>query len=803
VAKTTARGRRSSAKDKNVVSSRVAQECIGVALLGTAALAALALASYSPSDPILERADVANRAGLVGAFTAALLLRTAGYGSVVLVGALALVGARMLMGKPLPTLASRFWVAVPLLLISLATAGPILHELSPDRIGPLEGGVIGGFLARHETWLVGTWGALLLNAVLLLIGCLSATGVSASAALAALGVALGWLGAAVAAAGLSVGQTLAAAGRSIRSGCFALASGAQRGFRGLLVWREQRARRARVAAVREASSAEEEAADADDAATRQPADWSRLRRLRGGDPTIVDHRERATAAAKEHQEAFHFDEGGSAGPFQLPDPATIFQKSGEARGYDRDSLIMNSRILEKKLLDFGVSGQVSTVHPGPVITMYEFEPGSGIKVNKIVGLADDLALALRALSVRIIAPLPGKSVVGIEVANQQRETVFIRDVLEAETLRTSSSKLAIALGKDIFGNPACADLAKMPHLLVAGATGTGKSVFLNALLCSILCRATPDELKLLLIDPKLLELSIYGGIPHLMADVVTNPKRAAAALGGVVRKMEERYQMMAAVGVRSIAQFNSRVKKELAAGNRTFRLRAKPGEEEGEEVEFRHLPYIVVVIDELADLMVVSSKDVEEALQRLAQMARAAGIHLVLATQRPSVDVLTGVIKANFPARISFQVSSRTDSRTILDQNGADHLLGQGDMLFLPPGTSKLQRMHGAFVSEDEVTALVKHLTGQGSPIFDDALIHAEEEAEAAADRGEEVDEMFDRAVAIVADSRNASISYLQRRLKVGYNRAARMIEQMENEGMVGPQIGTRSREVFLNSIVE
>ena len=435
--------------------------------------------------------------------------------------------------------------------------------------------------------------------------------------------------------------------------------------------------------------------------------------------------------------------------------------------------------------------------------MYEFEPGSGIKVNKIVSLADDLALALRALSVRVIAPLPGKSVVGIEVANQQRETVCIREVLEADSLRSNPSKLAFALGKDIFGNPASADLGKMPHLLVAGATGTGKSVFLNALLCSILCRATPHELKLLLVDPKLLELSIYEGIPHLMADVVTNPKRAAAALGGVVHKMEERYQMMSALGVRSIAQYNARVEKELAAGNRTFQLKPKPGEEEGREFELRRFPYIVVVIDELADLMVVSSKDVEESLQRLAQMARAAGIHLVLATQRPSVDVLTGVIKANFPARISFQVSSRTDSRTILDQNGADHLLGQGDMLFLPPGTSKLQRMHGAFVSEEEVTALVRFLRDQCGPSFDADLLDFQAASEPAVESPEEIDEMFDRAIAIVADSRNASISYLQRRLKVGYNRAARMIEQMENEGMIGPQVGTKPREVFLSSIVE
>jgi S-DNA-T family DNA segregation ATPase FtsK/SpoIIIE len=782
----------------------VLEESAGVALLGLSLLAALALATYSQSDPILERAEVANRAGMVGAFVAASLLRGVGYGAVVLVGATAVVGVRLILGRPLPHLTSRFWVAGSLLLVSVATLGPILHGSFPGRIPALEGGVIGGFLARREAWLVGAWGALLLNGVLFVIGCLSATGISTSSALTAVGVGLGWVGAGVAAAAVSLGGAVRAVAGGLRNGVAALASGVLRGFSAVVVWRERRARRARVAAVREAATGEAVPGDEDAGADAIVSPRSTVRRARGAAPTIIDHQAERSQARTEHQEAFRFDERGLEESFQLPDPGAVFQQtSAEVRSYDRDSLIMNSRILEKKLQDFGVSGQVVTVHPGPVVTMYEYAPGSGIKVNKIVGLADDLALALRALSVRVIAPLPGKSVVGIEVANQQRETVYMRDVLEAESLRSDSSKLAIALGKDIFGNPAHADLGKMPHLLVAGATGTGKSVFLNALLCSILCRATPHELKLLLIDPKLLELSIYEGIPHLMADVVTNPKRAAAALGGVVHKMEERYQMMSALGVRSISQYNARVDKELAAGNRVFQLKPKPGEEEGKEFELRRFPYIVVVIDELADLMVVSSKDVEESLQRLAQMARAAGIHLVLATQRPSVDVLTGVIKANFPARISFQVSSRTDSRTILDQNGADHLLGDGDMLFLPPGTSKLQRMHGAFVSEEEVTGLVQFLREQGSPAFDEDLVYFQEAAEPATEGGEGVDEMFDRAVAIVVDSRNASISYLQRRLKVGYNRAARMIEQMENDGMIGPQVGTKPREIFMSSIVE
>jgi S-DNA-T family DNA segregation ATPase FtsK/SpoIIIE len=661
-------------------------------------------------------------------------------------------------------------------------------------------GALGRWLAGGESLFIGVWGALLTNALLLVIGGVSATGASTGALLGAAGALLGAIAAALAALAKGLAQIFAQALRAGGRGARAAAAGLRRGASAFTVWSEQRARRSRVAAARGEHAEAPALEDVEDAPPSEEPARPLLRRSRAGDPTIVDHEAERTAPPKAQQEAFHFAEATASGPFKLPDIA-IFQRPPVAsRTYDRDSLIMNSRILEKKLADFGVGGRVVTVHPGPVVTMYEFEPASGVKVNRIVTLSDDLALALRALSVRIIAPLPGKSVVGIEVANAEREVVYIRDLLEAESFRSRASKLTIALGKDIFGNAAHAELSKMPHLLVAGATGTGKSVFLNSLLCSLLCRATPDELKVLLIDPKLLELSIYEGIPHLIADVVTNPKRAAAALAGVVQKMEQRYQMMAALGVRSVDQFNQLVDTQLAAGNKTFRMKGKPGEPET-EVEFRRLPYIVVVIDELADLIVVSQRDVEESLQRLAQMARAAGIHLVLATQRPSVDVLTGIIKANFPARISFQVSSRTDSRTILDQNGAENLLGQGDMLFLPPGTSKLQRIHGAFVSESEVAALVAALRAEGAPQFDETLIRLREEAEDKETRGEDVDEMYDRALEIVAETRNASISYIQRRLKVGYNRAARMVEQMENDGVVGPQEGTKPRDVYVRPV--
>ena len=810
MARASAKRRGSKGRRYAGASSRVVQECVGVGLIGLALLFGLALATFDAADPAFEALPVANRAGVLGASSAALLFGTLGLGSVVCVLSMGYVGLRLVLAQTVPPPRSRFWVGAVLLLVAAATFPPLLEQARPGSAVGVPAGWLGRSLAGVEGLFVGAWGALLLNSVIGAIGALSWTGFSTGAAFGAVGVALGWIGGLLAAAlGWTFEWLRALVERSVRS-TRELWGGVKRGFARLGVWREQRRRRLRVAAARgDAQASDEETSAAFEgpgstlAASPVPGPTAapRLRRSKGDAPIIVDHAADRARERGQTQEAFRFEDGSKRGPFELPD-ITRFQKPPEpSRHYDRESLVMNSRILEKKLSDFAVGGRVITVHPGPVITMYEFEPASGIKVNTIVGLSDDLALALRALSVRIIAPLPGKSVVGIEVANQQRETVYFRDLVESEPFRDTKARLNIALGKDIFGNATFTDLASMPHLLVAGATGTGKSVFLNSLLCSLLCRATPDEMKLLLIDPKLLELSIYEGIPHLLADVVTNPKRASAALMGVVHKMEERYRMMQALGVRSIDQYNARVKKELEAGNTTFRLKPKPGEEEGVEVAYRRFPYIVVVIDELADLMVVSARDVEESLQRLAQMARAAGIHLVLATQRPSVDVLTGVIKANFPARISFQVSSRTDSRTILDQNGADQLLGTGDMLFLPPGTSKLQRVHGALVTEDEVAELVRQLREQGEPQFDETLIRLKEEAdsrEASAD--DDTDEMYDRAVAIVAETRNASISYIQRRLKVGYNRAARMVEQMENEGVIGPQLGTKPREVFVSS---
>jgi len=789
MAKRSAKARRVEARAFALAD--VVFEICGLALIALGLLAALSLITYSPEDPAFQIAPVANKAGVVGASIASVLVDAMGLASVVpVVGSLAL-GVHFLMGRRMPALASRFWVGIACLLVALATLPPLLQSFSPTRFDLGGGGRFGVFLAGAERSLLSGPGALILNTLLLLVGALGAVGLAPGKALAAMARASAAAGRVTARCAVLLGRIF----RGVFLGLGAAVAGTGRFF---AVWREQRVRRARVAAIRESSDDE---TPEPEGIRLHPEEAPSLRSKRKkGAPHIVDHREEKQPA-EPRQESFAFSEVTTAGPYQRPD-TSIFQKPpAGARSWDRDSLIMNSRILEKKLQDFGVKGRVVTVHPGPVITMYEFEPAPGVKVNRITSLSDDLALALRALSVRIIAPIPGKPVVGIEVPNAERDIVYIRDLIESSSDRSKASMLTLPLGKDIFGNPVEADLTAMPHLLVAGATGTGKSVFLNSLLCSVLVRATPDEIKLLLVDPKLLELSVYEGIPHLIADVVTNPKRAAAALRGVVIKMEERYRMMAALGVRDIAQFNRRVDEEIAAGKTSFRARPRAEEEEGLEFGYRRLPYIVVVIDELADLMVVSARDVEESLQRLAQMARAAGIHLVLATQRPSVDVLTGIIKANFPARVSFQVSARVDSRTILDQSGAEHLLGQGDMLFLPPGTSKLQRIHGSFVSEREVAKLTEFLRAQGAPRFDEDLVRLEEESAEMESRPDDTDEHYDRALAIVAETRNASISYLQRRLKVGYNRAARMIEQMEEQGVVGPQEGTKPREVYVHAI--
>jgi S-DNA-T family DNA segregation ATPase FtsK/SpoIIIE len=497
-------------------------------------------------------------------------------------------------------------------------------------------------------------------------------------------------------------------------------------------------------------------------------------------------------------------EGYRVPPLDLLDPPDPAQSVK----VDTDSLQASSLILQKKLADFGVEGEVVAVRPGPVITMFEFKPADGVKVRRIVLLADDLAMALRAVSVRILAPIPGESVVGIEIPNTKRETVYLREIIESDSYHSVDSKITLALGKDIGGTPFATDLARMPHLLVAGATGTGKSVSINAMILSILYKATPQDVQFIMVDPKMLELTVYEDIPHLLVPVVTDPKKAAAALFWAMDEMDRRYRLMRDKGARNIDNYNRTLEKEGAkpvielTEPQTDEEPSDAGGSLSKEVPLVHerLPRIVIIIDELADLMMTVGRDIEEYITRLAQKARAAGIHLILATQRPSVDVITGLIKANFPARISFQVTSRIDSRTILDSMGGEKLLGNGDLLFLPPGTARLTRIHGAFVSDQEVRKVMKFIKQQGQPRYRPEVFESKKEIESAA-ADEEHDEMYDQAVAIVTDTQQASISMIQRRLRVGYNRAARMIEQMERDGVVGPADGAKPREVYARKI--
>jgi S-DNA-T family DNA segregation ATPase FtsK/SpoIIIE len=473
------------------------------------------------------------------------------------------------------------------------------------------------------------------------------------------------------------------------------------------------------------------------------------------------------------------------GEYALP-PAALLDAARTERKIDERELMDGARLLEEKCREFSVEGSVVQIHPGPVVTTFEFKPDAGVKYSKITGLADDLCLAMQAESV-LIDRIPGKSTVGIQIPNHTREQISLRELLESDVYRRTTSKLTLALGKTIHGEPFMFDLATMPHLLIAGSTGAGKSVGINGMLTSILYRATPDDVRMIMIDPKRLELGMYEDIPHLLTPVVVDPKQAANALRWAVREMEERYKTLAAEGVRNIEQYNRNVQQAIAE---------KRTPKDGETP--RPLPFIVVVIDELADLMMVASNEVEESIARLAQMARAVGIHLILATQRPSVDVITGLIKANLPSRISFRVSSKVDSRTILDGNGAEQLLGRGDMLFLPPASSRFIRLHGPYISEQESARLASFLRKQGKPTYDETIT-AEEKTTAADGIEMDKDDLYDEAARIVVQSGQASISYLQRRLRIGFSRAARLVDMMEMEGLVSPAAGGKPREVLVD----
>lgn len=521
---------------------------------------------------------------------------------------------------------------------------------------------------------------------------------------------------------------------------------------------------------------------------------------------IVPQLEKSTRAEKERQvPMFEPPKEG-----ELPNLSLLDDPPIQEKGYSEESLEAMSRLVELKLKDFGIEVEVVSVSPGPIITRFELDPAPGVKVNKISTLSKDLARSLSVVSVRIVEVIPGKSYIGLEIPNENRELVTLGEILKSKVYDEMASPLTLALGKDIGGNSVVADLSKMPHLLIAGTTGSGKSVAINAMILSLLYKASAEHVRLIMVDPKMLELSVYEGIPHLLTPVVTDMKEAANALRWCVAEMDRRYRLMAALGVRNIGGYNKKVKDAISDNNPIPDPLYKPPELSDNEEPANHptlntLPFIVIIIDELADMMMIVGKKTEELISRLAQKARASGIHMVLATQRPSVDVITGLIKANVPSRIAFQVSAKVDSRTILDQMGAETLLGHGDMLYLPPGTSLPTRVHGAFVADNEVHAVVDNLKGAGTPQYIEEIVQTTETNISGidGDHDAEKDVLYDQAVQIVIETKKASISGIQRRLKIGYNRAARMVESMEAAGLVGPLESNGAREILIPSVHE
>ena len=736
-----------------------------IGLIGIAAAALyvfLAVASYSPNDPSFgfsgDAGQVRNWVGRSGAYVSELVLTLFGLVAYGIPLALAVSGLHLLK----PERAGPAWAAVAvrgLGWVGITLCACVLIQLHalPDTMLPAgSGGQLGRWFAQTGMPFLGPIGLTLVCVAGLLAGAQAAIGFS-------------WL---------DVAETI---GRHLHGFYAALAGLADRRLEAL---RSRRSAR-RTAKTRVSTR-------------RRKLSQDKVRRKTREAPQI----ESIPPEPPRQQPLFDGGPLGELPPMELLDEL----RADDARGYSAEALEAISRMLELKLKDFGVDAEVVSVLPGPVVTRFEIQPAAGVKVQKISSLAKDLARSLAVISVRIVEIIPGKSVVGIEIPNEHREIVRLKDLLGSEQYGSAKSPLSLALGKDIAGTPVMADITRMPHLLIAGTTGSGKSVGVNAMLLSILYKSSPEVVRLILVDPKMLELSSYEGIPHLLAPVVTDMKQAAQALNWCVAEMERRYQLMAALGVRNLAGFNRKVQQ---AEKRKEPI-PDPLWEAGDDAEHAEppsltmLPYIVVVIDEFADMMMIVGKKVEQLIARIAQKARAAGIHLVLATQRPSVDVITGLIKANIPARMSYQVSSKVDSRTILDQGGAEQLLGYGDMLFLPPGTGVPVRVHGAFVSDGEVNRVASDWRKRGTPEYaDDVLMGGGADPFLPIDSvetgsAEHDDPLYDEAVQFVIESRRPSISSVQRKLRIGYNRAARLIEAMEDAGVVSSMNSNGSREVLV-----
>jgi len=769
------------------------RDFLGIATLAFSLFAIVSLVTYSPADPSMNtsfssQAAVTNSGGLVGAYISDGLAQLFGSGAFFFPLITLIMGWALIRGKEFHHWPLRLGSGI-FLLIGLCALCSVQFNTDPVFKNSVQvGGLTGETLGRFLVMWFSTIGATIFLVTLVFASLLAMTGTNVNSMLEL----------AAKLAGTYAGKLFQLISK-VKTKCNE--------------W---------IAIARESAKASK-AEKIKSEEVFEPTEPIIVTRERLTEPEPVQAPTIIPQKKKSKNEEFIVNEGSISvsedGDYKIPpislldDPLPV-EESAEMK----EEILLSSSILERKLADFGVEGKVVQVLPGPVITLYEFEPAPGIKVSRILSLSDDLALAMRALSLRILAPVPGKPVVGIEIPNTRKEVVSFKEVITSKGFAKADSKLMMVIGKDSIGEPMVQDLATIPHLLMAGSTGSGKSVGLNAMISSILLNATPDEVKMIMIDPKMLELSIFDGIPHLISPVVTNPKKAAAALAWAVQEMENRYKLMAELGVRNITGFNLRMDKlrneyeeELEQWEKDHAKGIKPHEMDPDELMDEEddkpiepqakLPYIVIVIDELADLMMVASKGVEETLTRLAQMARASGIHLIVATQRPSVDVLTGIIKANFPSRISYKVTSRVDSRTILDSMGAEKLLGRGDMLFMPPGTHRLLRIHGAMVSDDEIERIIKFIKEQKKPdyieeIFSSVVVEDEKTEEA-----EDYDEKYDEALALVARDRQASISYIQRRLRIGYNRAARIIETMERDGVVGPSDGVRPREIYVNPI--
>jgi S-DNA-T family DNA segregation ATPase FtsK/SpoIIIE len=800
--------------------ARRAAETAGLTMIAATAVCALSLASWSTRDPSFNHATsgpVRNLLGAKGAIVADLVTQTIGIAGIVLLVPLALWGWRLLRRREIDRLRWRLglWLVATLCAAGVASLLP-----ATDR-WPLPtglGGMIGDAIASLAHWPSRSSIATLILVVVLVGGGLLSFAGAVGGAGATAPVVFAERKASKSARRHEAEDTddagepgfgLVSLGAFIHAALMVRGAIARRLTRvpGLIHRVDESASAVDATPVRSGERHEPTFAPFDmarpmpAALIREPASDVPSRVAPPTAPIRSGKRE-----ARERQPSLLDREH-----FALPPLSLLVEPRRAPTKISQDSLEQNARLLEGVLEDFGVKGEIIGVRPGPVVTLYELEPAPGIKSSRVIGLADDIARSMSAISARV-AVVQGRNAIGIELPNQSRETVFLRELVASADFESSKHRLVIALGKTIGGEPVIVDLARMPHLLVAGTTGSGKSVAINTMILSLLYRLRPDECRLIMIDPKMLELSVYDGIPHLLTPVVTDPKKAVVALKWAVREMDDRYRKMSKIGVRNIDGFNAKVAEATASG-KTIKRTVQTGFDretgeavyEQEEMELTTLPFIVVIVDEMADLMMVAGKDIEGAIQRLAQMARAAGIHLIMATQRPSVDVITGTIKANFPTRISFQVTSKIDSRTILGEQGAEQLLGQGDMLYMAGG-GRISRVHGPFVSDTEVEKIVAHLKTQGVPDYLDAITVDEDdedeggggEGPAGGEFGDESADLYDRAVAIVLRDRKCSTSYIQRRLSVGYNKAASLVERMEKEGVIGQANHAGKREILV-----